>query len=235
MLPNGGIVRDVATGPDGLLAHLRPGSVLVDMSSSSPHDTVELGRLAAERGVAVVDAPVSGGAVRAREGTLAIMVAGDDGAIARVEPLFSRVGSTVLRCGAAVGSAHAVKALNNVLSCTGLLVAAEALAVGRRFGLDPETMIDVFNAGTGRNYATETKFHQFVFSGTHASGFPLDLMLKDLETAAELAERAGVDAQLALDCRRAVREALAELGPVDHTFLVDWVEHHAPGGNDAER
>jgi 3-hydroxyisobutyrate dehydrogenase len=233
MLPDGAVVREVAVGDAGLLAHARPGGVFVDMSSSSPYDTVELARLADEREVAVVDAPVSGGAVRARDGTLAIMVSGDDAAVARAEPLFASLGSTVLRCGTSPGSAHAVKALNNVLSCTGLLVAAEALAVGRRFGLDPEVMIDVFNAGTGRNYATETKFRQFVFSGTHAAGFPLDLMLKDLETAAELTRRAGVDAPLAESCRRSVREALAALGPVDHTFLADWVEERAPGRGEA--
>jgi 3-hydroxyisobutyrate dehydrogenase len=194
------------------------------MSSSAPHETVELERLGVEHGVRVIDAPVSGGVARARDGTLAIMAAGEDSALERCEPIFAHLGSHVFRCGPKVGSAHAVKALNNVLSCVGVLAAAEALAVGASFGLDPEVMLDIFNASTGRNNATENKFRQFVLSGTYASGFGLDLMVKDLETAAELARTMGVEAPLSDSCRKLASAALAELGPVDHTYLAAWVE-----------
>jgi len=224
MLPNGRIVREVAAGSGGLFEGARAGSLLVDMSSSAPHETVELERLGRERGVQVIDAPVSGGVARAREGTLAIMAAGPDEAIERCEAMFSHLGATVFRCGSKVGSGHAVKALNNVLSCAGLLLASEAVTVGRRFGLDPAVMIDIFNASTGRNNATENKFHQFVFSGTYASGFALDLMVKDLETAEELARQVGAETPLSDSCCRLTATALAELGAVDHTFLADWVD-----------
>jgi 3-hydroxyisobutyrate dehydrogenase len=227
MLPDGRVVREVAAGEGGLFEGARAGSLLVDMSSSAPHETVELERIGHEHGVQVIDAPVSGGVARARDGTLAIMAAGPDEAVERCETMFSHLGSRVFRCGRKVGSAHAVKALNNVLSCAGLLLAAEALAVGRRFGLDPEVMIDIFNASTGRNNATENKFHQFVFSGTHASGFALDLMVKDVQTAGELARQVGAETPLSDSCCELAAAALAELGAVDHTFLADWVDRSA--------
>jgi 3-hydroxyisobutyrate dehydrogenase len=224
MLPNGRIVREVATADDGLFAGAGTGLLLVDMSSSAPHETVELERLGAEHGVQVIDAPVSGGVVRARDGSLAIMAGGAHEAIDRATPLFAHLGSNVFRCGAKAGSGHAVKALNNVLSCAGLIVAGEALGVARRFGLDPEVVLDVFNSGTGRNNATENKFRQFVFSGTHASGFALDLMVKDLETAGELARQVGEEGGLSERTRELASAALAELGQVDHTFLADWAD-----------
>jgi 3-hydroxyisobutyrate dehydrogenase len=224
MLPNGSIVREVAVGPGALFENARPGALLVDMSSSAPHETVELAELGLQHGVQVIDAPVSGGVARARDGSLAIMVAGDDEAVERCEPVFSHLGANVFRCGPKVGSGHAVKALNNVLSCVGVLAAAEALTVGAKFGLDPEVMLDIFNASTGRNNATENKFRQFVFSGTYASGFGLDLMVKDLETAGELARRVSAEAPLSVSCRKLASAALADLGAVDHTYLADWVE-----------
>jgi 3-hydroxyisobutyrate dehydrogenase len=224
MLPNGRIVREVATADDGLFAGAGTGLLLVDMSSSAPHETVELERLGAESGVQVIDAPVSGGVVRARDGSLTIMAGGADEAIDRAGPLFAHLGANVFRCGAKAGSGHAVKALNNVLSCAGLIVAGEALGVARRFGLDPEIVLDVFNSGTGRNNATENKFRQFVFSGTHASGFALDLMVKDLETAGELARQVGEEGGLSERTRELASIALAELGQVDHTYLADWAD-----------
>jgi len=229
MLPNGGVVREVAVGPRGLFESARPGALLVDMSSSAPHQTVELAQLGLQQGVQVIDAPVSGGVARARDGSLAIMVAGEDEDVERCQPVFSHLGSNIFRCGPKVGSGHAVKALNNVLSCVGVLAAAEALTVGAKFGLDPEVMLDIFNASTGRNNATENKFRQFVFSGTFASGFGLDLMVKDLETAAELAQRVSVEAPLSDSCRELASAALADLGAVDHTYLAEWVERRATG------
>ena len=223
MLPNGRIVRAVAEGEDGLLEHMPPGRLLLDMSSSAPHETVELAALGSKRGVVVADAPVSGGVVRATDGSLAIMVGGDDEAFERCRPLLEHMGSRLFRCGP-VGSGHAMKALNNLLSCIGMLAVGEVLAAGERFGIDPDVMLDTLNASTGKNNATENKVRQFVFSGTHASGFALDLMSKDVDTAVELADRVGVDSPLGRMCRDLTAKALEELGPVDHTFLIDWAE-----------
>ncbi len=234
MLPNGRIVREVAIGPGGLLEHMTAGRLLLDMSSSAPHETVELAALATERGILVADAPVSGGVVRAQDGSLAIMVGGDDEAFERCRPLLEHMGTRIFRCGP-VGSGHALKALNNLLSCIGMLAVGEVLAAGERFGIDPEVMLDTLNSSTGKNNATENKVRQFVFSGNHASGFALDLMAKDVDTAIDLAERVGVDSPLGRMCRELTAQALEELGPVDHTFLIDWAEGLVRGTADERR
>ena len=156
MLPNGDVVRSVVLGEGGnaLSDAMARGSVLIDMSSSSPTGTQALGRSLAERGIAMLDAPVSGGVARAETGTLAIMVGGDADLVARCHPLLRIIGEHVFPTGP-LGSGHALKALNNLVSAAGLLAAAEALLIGRRFGLDPARMVDVFNASSARNYSTE--------------------------------------------------------------------------------
>ncbi|WP_213453247.1 NAD(P)-dependent oxidoreductase [Rhizomonospora bruguierae] len=189
MLPNGKAVR--AAVEAGLAAAgTRTGRLLVDMSSSAPHETVELAGVVAAAGYDLVDAPVSGGVVRAESGDLCILAGGDAAAVNRCAPLFAAMGRETFRVGP-VGAGHAMKALNNVMSAAGLLLAAETLLVGRRYGLAPETMLDVLNSSTGMNHATRTKIAQFVLSGTYASGFALDLMVKDLAIAAGIAREAG--------------------------------------------
>ena len=224
MLPTGRDVREVLLGrtpedPDAARKGLRPGSLVVDMSSSAPLLTRETGQHLAADGVTMLDAPVSGGVPRARDGTLAIMIGGEPDAVERVRPLLAVLGSKIFIIGP-LGSGHAMKALNNYVSAAGLAAAAEALLVGRRFGLDPVIMTDVLNASTGRNNSTENKLKQHILSGTFASGFSLNLMAKDLATAVELAKDLGVPMPLAERCVRLWKEASAELGlGVDHTEI----------------
>ncbi len=111
----------------------------------------------------MIDAPVSGGVPRARTGQLAIMVGGEDDVVAKVEAVLKPMGPSILRTGG-VGSAHAMKALNNLVSAGGFLIGIEALLIGQRFGLDPALMVDVLNASTGMNNSTQKKFKQFVLS-----------------------------------------------------------------------
>ena len=118
-----------------------------------------------------------------------------------------------------------MKALNNLVSAAGLIAAAEALLVGRRFGLDPDLMIDILNASTGRNNSTENKFKQFVLPRRFASGFSLDLMLKDLTTALDLAHATDTPVPFSAACRElwAAAQSHLERG-VDHTAVVRWFE-----------
>lgn len=229
MLPDGNIVRQVACGndtaeSDGLLRAMRPGSILVDMSSSAPTGTQALGRILEQHGIAMVDAPVSGGVTRAAAGTLSIMAGGRPEAVARCLPLLKTFGDRIFQTGE-LGSGHAVKALNNLVSAAGLIAAAEALLIGRRFGLDPGLMIDVFNASTARNNSTEHKLKQFVLSRSFASGFGLDLMVKDLTTAVQLAQATATPAPFSSACRElwAAAQAQLETG-ADHTAVVRWFE-----------
>jgi len=220
MLPDGAAVRQVALGPGDCIADgLAPGSILLDMSSSSPVGTRALGAELAARGIALVDAPVSGGVKRAEDGSLAIMAGGEAAAIERCRPVFAAMGKQIFLAGS-LGCGHAMKALNNYVSAAGLVAASEALAIGRRFGLEPARMVEILNASTGRNNSTENKLAQQVLSGSFASGFALGLMAKDLRTAFELATATDTPVPLAAACV-ALWSAAEERLPAgaDHTEI----------------
>ncbi len=230
MLPDGKAVAAVVLGSErsaGIIENMAPGSVLVDMSSSAPTGTRELGDRLAARQVDLIDAPVSGGVPKAQSGELAIIAGGDAKVIERCRPVFEVLGSRIFHSGP-LGSGHAVKALNNMCSAAGLIAAAEVLLVGRRFGVDPQIMNDILNASTGRNNSTENKMARYVFSRSFSSGFSIDLMLKDLTTATDLAQELGVPALFSRTCRElwAAAQARLEKG-VDHTGVVKWFEELA--------
>ena len=216
LLPDGKVVRSVA---EAIRPSLKPGAVFVDMSSSDPIGTRELGEEMIAAGFGFVDAPVSGGVKRAVAGTLSIMAGGAPATIDRVEPILAAMGSTIFRTGA-LGSGHAMKALNNYVSAAGLIAAVEALQIGRGFGLDPELMTDVLNASTGKNNATENKLKAFVISQRFDSGFLLSLMAKDVRIADTLAEAVGVPTPFADLCAQILDEGAKSLGPdADHTAI----------------
>jgi 3-hydroxyisobutyrate dehydrogenase len=216
MLPNSDIVE--ATVHDGAFA-AGPGVTVIDMSSSEPMRTRALAAELAGRGVTLIDAPVSGGVSRARSGELTIMAGGDPDGVA---PLLAHLG-TVTRAGA-VGSGHAVKALNNLLSATHLLVTCEAILAGERFGLDPETMLAIFNSSSGRSGSTENKWPTFILPGTFDSGFGLRLMLKDMRIATGLAEQVGSPDPLGHAAAELWARAAESLeATADHTEIVNWL------------
>jgi 3-hydroxyisobutyrate dehydrogenase len=219
MLPTGADVREVVLGW-GLAEALAEGTVVVDMSSSDPIGTRELGEALAPR-LALVDAPVSGGVPRAETGTLSIMVGADDeDAVERVRPVLEALGEKLFRTGP-LGSGHAMKALNNYVAAAGYTAAAEALLVGARFGLDPATVVSVLNASTGRSFNTETNFTTQVLPRAFASGFALGLLAKDVGIAAALADAIEVDAPLCRETARLWREAEAGEGAAaDHTAAI---------------
>lgn len=223
MLPNSAIVGQVLGGESGVLGGLAPGGVILEMSSGVPDMTRELAAQAAEKGVALLDAPVSGGVPRARTGELAIMVGGPDEAYAKSEAVLAAMG-TVIRTGP-VGSAHAMKALNNLVSAGGFLIGIEALLIGSRFGLDPALMVDVLNASTGMNNSTQKKFKQFVLSRKFDAGFGLDLMVKDLGIAMGVARATDTAAPLSGLCREIWSGAQKWMGPgQDHTAVARFSE-----------
>jgi 3-hydroxyisobutyrate dehydrogenase len=228
MLPTSAIVEHVlATGEDSVLAGMKPGTVVIEMSSGVPSVTQVLALRVAELGGHLIDAPVSGGVPRAKTGELAIMVGGDAAVIDRAEPVLKAMGTSVLRTGA-VGSGQAMKALNNLVSAGGFLIGIEALLIGSRFGLDPATMVDVLNAATGMNNSTQKKFKQFVLSRSFASGFSLDLLVKDLSIALQVGRETATPAPFAALCREMASAASAMLGPgADHTAFAKLSERLA--------
>jgi 3-hydroxyisobutyrate dehydrogenase len=223
MLPDGKAVRTALLGGEALVAHLGTDAVIIDMSSSAPVGTRELAEELAARGIHLIDAPVSGGVKRAIDGSLAIMVGGAAKIIARVRSLLEAMGKSIFETGA-IGSGHAMKALNNYVSAAGLTAACEALQIGQKFGLDPVMMTDILNASTGRNNSTEVKLKPFVIPKSYVSGFSLGLMAKDLRTADDLARHLGVPAPLSAEVAALWDDALAALGAqADHTAIDEFV------------
>ena len=222
MLPDGAAVREAVLGWEGgIAAALPPGAVVLDMSSSDPVGTTALGRDLAPLGIRLVDAPVSGGITRAESGTLSLMVGGqDEDAFRRVTPVLEVLGARIFRTGP-LGSGHAMKALNNFLGAAAYTTAAEALAIGHEFGLDPRVMLEIINASTGRSFNTEVVLKDDVITGRYGTRFALGLLAKDVGIAADLAEAVGVDAPACQLIRRRWAEAAADLG-----FATDHSEAH---------
>jgi 3-hydroxyisobutyrate dehydrogenase len=229
MLPSGREVRHALLEAEGgtLAASLRPGSVVVDMSSADPVGTRKLGAELAAGGIALVDAPVSGGVPRASDGTLAIMIGGEPAAVAAVKPVLACLGEKLFEVGG-LGCGHAMKALNNFLAGTSFAAASEALRVGQRFGLDPAVMIDVFNVSTGRSFATDVAIKQHVLTGNFATGFALGLLAKDVGIAADLAAQVEAEAPIGRLIRNLWQDARDALGPgCDHSRAAAYWERSA--------
>ncbi len=205
-------------------AHLKPGALVVEMSSGVPATTRTLATELEALGVAMIDCPVSGGVPRARSGELAILTGGADVDIDRADNLLKSMGTSIHRCGG-IGAGQAMKALNNLVSAGGFLIGIEALLIGQRFGLDPALMVDVLNASTGMNNSTQKKFKQFVLSRRFNSGFGLDLMAKDLSIALEVGRDTATPTPFAALCREMWASAANLLGPgQDHTAVAQLSE-----------
>jgi 3-hydroxyisobutyrate dehydrogenase len=214
MLPTSGDVAEVIGQVSEVL---RAGTLVIEMSSGIPTVTQALAADLAERGVGLIDCPVSGGVARARTGELAIMAGGDPGQLRLAEPALKAMGTSVHHCGG-VGAGQAMKALNNLVSAGGFLIGIEALLIGEKFGLDPALMVDVLNASSGMNNSTQKKFRQFVLSRRFDSGFGLDLMVKDLSIALEVGRDTQTPTPFAALCREMWSSAASMLGPdQDHT------------------
>ncbi len=227
-LPNGKIVAEAVLGEGGIAEGMAEGSILVDMSSSAPMGTIDLGKTLSERGIRMVDAPVSGGVPRAVEGTIAIMVGGAKEDIEKVRSALETMGGQIFETGG-LGSAHAMKSINNVLSATNLLVGIEALVVGKKFGLDPQNMVDILNFSSGKNSATESKLKEYVLSREFNSGFSMDLMIKDVATALDLAHEMGVPWQIGSTIHEMYQAARNHMiDNADNSDIARWIE--ANGG-----
>lgn len=221
MLPTSSIVEEVLRGAEGVFSTMNAGTIIIEMSSGSPAITQALAAEALQRHAQLVDAPVSGGVSRAETGDLSIMFGGDEQVQKQVEPILDALGSSVVRTGA-VGTAHAMKALNNLVSAGGFLIGIEAILLGKRFGLEPETMVDILNASTGMNNSTQKKFRQFVLSGKYNAGFGLALMVKDLGIALGLdTDQKAEFSQLCLKIWSAANDNLSK--GADHTELARHV------------
>jgi 3-hydroxyisobutyrate dehydrogenase len=181
-------VRAVILGDDGALSAATPGTVIVDMTTSKPALAVEIYDAARERGVDAIDAPVSGGDVGARNGTLSIMVGGDEAAIERVRPLLETMGQSIVRQGGAGAGQH-TKMVNQVLIATGMIGVCEALLYAYRAGLDLERVLESVAGGAAGSWSL-TNYGPRMLSGDFAPGFVVDHFVKDMAIALAEAKRA---------------------------------------------
>jgi 3-hydroxyisobutyrate dehydrogenase len=191
MLPDGKVVRSVALGENGIAAFGKPGTIVIDMSSSQPLITRETGAALALKGITLIDAPVSGGVERAIKGTLTIMIGADDtAAIGKARTILSSMGNTFFEVGT-LGSGHAAKSLNNVVAASNFAVLAEAMRVAERYGINPETLVSVISTSTGQSFMSNVAMKHTVLSQTYNSGFKVGLLAKDVSIAAELSNDLG--------------------------------------------
>ena len=221
MLPDGKVVRSVALGTSGIVSFARPGTIVIDMSSSQPLITRETGAELATRQITLIDAPVSGGVERATKGTLTIMIGGDDSsAVQKAKGILSCLGNTLVEVGK-LGAGHAAKALNNVVAASNYGVLVESLRVAERYGIDARTLIDIISTSTGQSFVSNVVMKQFVLPGTFNSGFKLGLLAKDVTIASELSTDLGCPSPFMLLTRQLWEQARDELGPdEDHSKAI---------------
>src|SRR5699024_3443386 len=186
-LPTPKVVTEVALGEKGLIYGNRM-KVYIDLSTSGRETSLLVNEKLSEKGVKVLDSPVSGGVHRAEDGTLSLMVSGCKTVFDECNEYFNDIGKKVLFIGEEVGQAQVMKVINNLLSSAALAVTSEAIVLGVKAGLDPTKMIDALNASSGRNSATEDKFKTSILSRKFDYGFKTELAYKDMKLCLDLAE-----------------------------------------------
>jgi 3-hydroxyisobutyrate dehydrogenase-like beta-hydroxyacid dehydrogenase len=225
-LPDPAVVRQVALGADGVIAGGKVKRML-DLSTTGAAMAKEIAAALAAKGIVGIDAPVSGGVAGAVKGTLAVMVACPKPHFAELEPMLKHIGKPFF-IGERPGMGQTMKLANNFLSATALAATAEAVVFGVKAGLDPATMIEVINAGSGRNSASQDKFPRSILPRTFDFGFTTYLMHKDLKLCLEEAGAAGVPMAVATAVRDLWRRTLDEMGGnKDFTTIVQMLERDA--------
>ena len=225
-LPTPAIVHAVALGSDGI-AHGSSVKVLVDLSTSGPGMATTVARGVNERGIISVDSPVSGGVAGAKAGTLAVMVSCPQHAYAEVEPILKTFGKLFFT-GEKPGLAQVAKLANNLLAAAALVVSSEALAMGVKAGLDAKVLIDIINAGSGRNSATQDKFPRSILPGTFDFGFATGLSYKDVRLCVDEAETLGVPMVVGAAVRQMLAVTQAKFGAdSDFTCIAKVLEEWA--------
>jgi 3-hydroxyisobutyrate dehydrogenase len=215
-LPNAMIVEAVVAGDGGVLAHAKPGLLVVETSTSHPETTRKLAMLLDKAGMAMIDAPVSGGPKGATNGTMTMVIGGSEADVARAMPVLEAMSARRVHVGP-VGAGHVTKIVNNLLCAAHLLTGAEALRIAREAGVDAERLLEGLNAGSGRSGVTMVNFPTWVLNDAFDSGFTMKLMRKDVRLAAQFVHELGLDLPLAADTARLWAESEGTI-PDDEDF-----------------
>lgn len=220
-------VASILDGPDGLLAGLERGALFVDCTSGDPAGSQSIAARLAERGVAFIDAPVSGGTSGAEKGILTVMVGGDAAALERARPVLQSFGKKIVHCGG-VGAGDAVKAMNNAMLAIHVWSTGECMAALAHAGVDPKIALDVVNASSGRSNTSENLFPERVLTRAFPRTFRLALLDKDIGIAAQVAREQRTPSPILQLTAELFRMARAELGEeADHVEAVKVIERLA--------
>ena len=211
-LPRTSDVQKLVFGPGGLAEGLSAGKLVVDQTSGVPGETVAIANELATRGIAMIDAPVSGGVVGAAAGTITIMASGPREHYDRVLPVLDTISSNVFRCGERVGDGQAMKLVNNLLSAGCRLAALEVVALGRKLGLSLAAITDAINKGPACNRTTKVALQSLVDGKAAVSNFAMALMLKDINQSIQLGKACGVPTTLANIVRGLLQIGVSTLG-----------------------
>src|SRR5579871_3211476 len=225
-LPMPPVVQAVALGPKGIVEGTKI-KIFVDLSTTGSTYAKRVADGLKAKGITAVDAPVSGGIAGAERGTVAVMVSCDDSTFQTVKPPLDVIGK-VFHVGRKPGQGQTMKLMNNLLSATAMAITSEAVVMGVKAGLDPKQIIDVFNAGSGRNTATQDKFPRCVLPRTFDFGFAIGLLNKDVRLCMEEAEALGVPMVVGSAVRQMLSIVTASEGAdADMTDIVKTVEKWA--------
>lgn len=214
MLPNSPQVKAVMLGEDGVAQYMRPGSTFIDMSSINPVASKEIAAALAERGVEMLDAPVSGGEPKAIDGTLSFMVGGKQEVFDRCKPLLETMGASVVRCGD-VGAGNTTKLANQIIVACNIQALAEALTLAQKAGVDPQLVFEAIQGGLAGSTVMNAKAPMMI-AGNDKPGFKIDLHIKDLNNA--------------LDCAHAVGAPVPMTAEVQE--ILQWLHNHEGGQKD---
>ena len=226
-LPMPDTVKAVIFGDDGLMSGGGAMKTIVDLSTTGPKVASEIANELHGTGVTFIDCPVSGGVAKAIDGTLALMVSGPRKRFDEIEPLLAHFGNPTF-IGDAPGAAQMMKLCNNLMAATSMAIAAEAITAGVKAGIDPAVMVDVINASSGRNNATQDKFPKAVLNRTFDHGFATGLMFKDVKLCLEEIDRMGLDLEVSKAVAATWKKSNDRFGAdSDHTVIVKMIEEPA--------
>ena len=214
MLPNSPQVKEVMLGENGVAAHMRPGTTFIDMTSINPVASKQIAAALAEKGIEMLDAPVSGGEPKAIDGTLSFMVGGKQEVFDRFKPLLQAMGSSVVRCGE-VGAGNTTKLANQIIVACNIQALAEALTLAQKAGVDPRLVFAAIRGGLAGSTVMDAKAPMMI-GGDRQPGFKIDLHLKDLNNA--------------LDCAHTVGSPLPMTAAVQE--ILQWLHNNGEGGHD---
>jgi len=225
-VPTPPVVLTVALGPDGVVAGGR-AKIFIDVSTTGATVAKAVAEGLAMKGIIAVDAPVSGGIAGAEKGTLAVMLSCPESTLPIVKPILEVLGK-IFVVGTQPGQGQTMKLLNNLLSASAMAITSEAVAMGVKAGLDPSLMVDVFNAGTARNSATQDKIKQHVISRSFSYGFGIGLLNKDIRLCMSEADALSVPMVVGSAVRQLLSISTATEGPdADMTAMARTVEAFA--------